>query len=290
MKAGYTLIEMLIVVAIAAVAFTGVALSLGATSRAKLRSSCWTMVAGIRYAYSRAVTAGMTTRLVMDFEKRNFRLEETSGRVVLNREDETGEGLRRQDVEDDEVLEGDAGPAAEPTGLFGEPGFSTGLGGGGQGGAMGGPMGMMGMMGMMGSGQGAEGNGFADMFSGGLQGRLTDPFLASMQDDSPLGGPVGYRRARFAALTGRRGEPRQLEGDTQFVTVFTPHEPAPRTEGRAFVYFFPGGVTEHSIIQLSDGEDKIYSIEIHPLTGRAVIHLEEREPDGELDELQESGE
>ncbi len=103
---GFTLIELMVVVVLIALVMTGVGLSIGATARARLRSSCWTLVAASRYAFSRAVTQGMTTRLVLDFEKRTLHIEETHGRVVLTREDETGEGLRRAGEED----EPDGGP------------------------------------------------------------------------------------------------------------------------------------------------------------------------------------
>ncbi len=74
------------------------------------------------------------------------------------------------------------------------------------------------------------------------------------------------------------------------MVVYTPHAPHPIEEGRAYIYFFPGGVTEHSIIQLSDGDERIYSVEIHPISGRAIIHNEAVEPEEELDDLQEADE
>ena len=92
---GFSFIEMMIVVVIVGLMMGGVSLSIGATSRVKLRTSCWTVMAAVRYAFSRAVTQGTTTRLVLDFEGRALHIEETKGRVVLNREDETGEGLKQ---------------------------------------------------------------------------------------------------------------------------------------------------------------------------------------------------
>jgi hypothetical protein len=47
-------------------------------------------------------------------------------------------------------------------------------------------------------------------------------------------------------------------------------------------------VTEHSIIQVSDGDERTYSIEVHPISGRTEIFNEAIEPEEELDELQES--
>ncbi len=85
---------------------------------------------------------------------------------------------------------------------------------------------------------------------------------------------------------------RKLKGNATFNRVFAPHEPVPREEGKAYVYFFPGGVTEHVFVQLSDGDDdpRIYTVEVHPLNGRADLHNFEFEPEEELDELQEADE
>ncbi|MDJ0763746.1 MAG: prepilin-type N-terminal cleavage/methylation domain-containing protein [Myxococcota bacterium] len=285
---GFSLIEVLVVTIIAAVAVTGVALSLGAMSQSRLRSSCWMIVAAARYAYSHSVTRGMTTRLVMDFEDKTIHLEETSGRVVLNREDETGEGLRR---EDEALFDPDGGPKGRGlldfqmnSSAFGTSSSTGGAGGLQQGMGIGAGLGMG--LGMGGQGEGQEGDMFS-MMANFTSGALSDPFLASMQRGLS-GGSLGYRKPKFSPLGGRRGEKRSLEGDTTFVTVFTPHAPKPQEEGRAFVYFFPGGMTEHAIIQVSDGDERIYSVEIHPMTGRAVIHNEPIEPDGELDDLQEA--
>lgn len=281
-----TLIEMMVVIFIAALIVGGAAFSLGATAQVSLRSSCWTLASAVRFAYSHAVTQGMTTRLVMDFESGTYYLEETGGRVVLNREDETGEGLKREgDLPDgglpaSSLLDSKMNSIGSALGSGGTMG--TGLGGGAAG-LMG-----MGLGGLGTSGTDGEG-GMLSMMEGLSGGRITDPFLAAMQTGFS-GNPAGYRRPKFNALSGRRGEKRELEGNAKFQKVYTPHSPHPIEEGKAFIYFFPGGVTEHSIIQVSDGDERIYSVEIHPITGRAVIHTEEVEPAENLDELQEAEE
>ena len=96
---GVTLIEIMVVILIIAGATIGV-FALSNPSTTNLRSSTWTLVSASRYAYSRAVTQGLTVRIVLDFDKRTIQLQETDGRVVLNREDETGTGLHREGVDD----------------------------------------------------------------------------------------------------------------------------------------------------------------------------------------------
>jgi len=289
---GFSLIEMLIVIIIIGVAVGMVVLGFGATAQAKLRSSCWILAAASRYAYSRAVTQGMTTRLVIDFDSHTIRIEETSGRVVLNREDESGTGLRRGE---EEYLDGDGGVgnATLSTNLdmIGQDigGIGGGMGDLGAAAASGDPLSAMMGLGSASAGTGDVQDPLSMMMSGVGMGALSDPFLASMSSGNAARA-LRYRGARFKPLSGRRGEPRELEGSSVFWRVHTPHEPLPREDGKAYVYYFPGGVTEHSIIQLSDGDERIYSIEIHPLSGRAEVYPFEIEPEEELDDLQEADE
>jgi len=285
---GFTLIELLVVVVIISIAVGVIVVGFGATAQAKLRSSAWTVAAAARYAYSRAVTQGTTTRLVLDFEGRTIHIEETTGRVVLNPDDETGTGMRR---EGDEEYLGDAGVENESfSTTLDSIGQNIGLIGSGMGASSGAGTSATGPLGALGAtGGAATTDPLLGMMSGMALGAPTDPFLAALQGGG-TGRPARYRGASFKPLEGRRGEKRDLEGDTVFLKVFTPHEPLPREDGKAYVYFFPGGTTEHSVIQLSDGDERIYSVEVHPLSGRAVIHREAYEPDVELDALQEAEE
>ena len=283
---------MLVVIIIIVISVGAVVLGFGVSAQAKLRSSAWLVAAASRYAYSRAVTQGVTTRLVLDFDNRTIQIEETEGRVVLNPDDETGTGLRR---EGEEYLDGDGGVgnASLSTSLDMIGQDIGGIGGGfddlGAAAASGDPLSAMMGLGSATGGTGDVQDPLSMMMTGVGMGALSDPFLVSMSTGRP-GKVSRYRGARFAALPGDRGTPRELEGATVFLRVHTPHEPLPREEGKAYVYYFPGGVTEHSIIQLSDGEDRVYSVEIHPLNGRAVIHRFEYEPEFDLDELQEAEE
>ena len=60
--------------------------------------------------------------------------------------------------------------------------------------------------------------------------------------------------------------------------LFVPHEPAPLDEGKGAIHFFPGGLTEHAVLQLSDGTDSVYSVEVHALTGRCRVYPKAFEP------------
>jgi general secretion pathway protein H len=67
-------------------------------------------------------------------------------------------------------------------------------------------------------------------------------------------------------------KPQPVGNGIFLVQVKTPHYPVPVEEGRAALYFFPGGRTERALIQLSDASDTVYTVEIHPLTGKAKVH------------------
>jgi len=281
-QSGLTLIEVMVVTVIVALAMTGVALGVGAITRADLRSSATTLVAASRFAYSRAVTQGLTMRIVLDFSARTIQVQETTGRVVLQRDDESGSGLHRADAPG---LDPDAGaddipaPQMMPTASLDEAGGALGAVGD-----------------QMSAGEMTSGGGdiLSSLMGGMSSGEITDPFLAAMAQGASgdvTGGTAGYRGPQFVPAEGTSGEPRDLAGETGFLKVFSPHERKPREDGKAYIYYFPGGVAEHTIIQLTDGDEEephVYSVEIHPLSGRAEIHDFELEPEENLDDLQEA--
>jgi type II secretory pathway pseudopilin PulG len=279
-----TLIEVMVVILIIALVMGGVALGTGAITRADLRSSASTLVAASRFAYSRAVTQGLTTRVVLDFKARTIQVQETTGRVVLQRDDETGSGLHRADAPG---MDPDAGADDVPP-----PQMMPAQGIEGGGGLLGAVGTQMSSGDMTASGGGLLGG----LLGGASSGQITDPFLAAMAQGASgdvTGGKAGYRGPKFQPAEDASGEPRELAGDTGFLKVFSPHEPRPREDGKAYIYYFPGGVAEHTIIQLTDGDEEephVYSIEIHPLSGRAEIHDFELEPPEDLDKLQEAQE
>ncbi|HEY6878812.1 MAG TPA: prepilin-type N-terminal cleavage/methylation domain-containing protein [Polyangiales bacterium] len=62
------------------------------------------------------------------------------------------------------------------------------------------------------------------------------------------------------------------------------HEAKPKTEGKADLFYFPNGQTQHAVIQLNDRDNIIYSVEIHPLTGRGTIRNTPYEPEVLMDD------
>jgi general secretion pathway protein H len=81
---------------------------------------------------------------------------------------------------------------------------------------------------------------------------------------------VGLGKPRFTpdAAGKRRSAP--LPGVT-ISTVWTARFDEPVTQGRAELYFYPEGRTERAIIHLTDNADNVFSLVVHPLTGRVQI-------------------
>jgi general secretion pathway protein H len=69
-----------------------------------------------------------------------------------------------------------------------------------------------------------------------------------------------------------RYQPSPLGDNIRVTQLLAPHLPAGQTEGRAAIYFFPTGRSEHAIVHLTDGRDRTMSVEIMGLTGRGVVH------------------
>lgn len=211
-----TIIEMMIVVIIVAVAATGLSYGLGALERTQLRSACMKLTAGARYAYNRSIANGTTVRLVLDLEQNTMGFEEAHGRITLAR-------------------------ATDPR--------------------------------------------RAEIAAGGDGGDISgvDPWAAAQARlESTLRPSFGA--SPFQAIEGRRYQARPLGDRITIERLITPHEPEPRERGRGSIYFFPGGQTEHAVVWLSDGADRVFSVEIHPLTGRTRVRDHAWEPDELLDQ------
>src|SRR5690606_10065248 len=90
----------------------------------------------------------------------------------------------------------------------------------------------------------------------------------------------------FAPIQSEGGEDierysaQPLGDGISIVALITPHEQGPRVSGHGSIYFFPSGMTEHAVLQLSRDEGRtVYSVEIHPLTGRGRVYNFAYEPE-----------
>jgi general secretion pathway protein H len=78
----------------------------------------------------------------------------------------------------------------------------------------------------------------------------------------------------FSTETGVRG-PRALGRGLKFREAQAEHDSGPRTTGRVYIYFWPGGQTERASIEVapiaSSSDDDTLTLAIAPLTGKVTI-------------------
>jgi prepilin-type N-terminal cleavage/methylation domain-containing protein len=210
-----TLIEVIVVIVILALAASGLSFSLGALTKANLKSGAARLGSAARFAHNRAIIQGTTVRIAFDLPGNTFSIEEAQGKVALARLDDE---RRKESVDEEgnEVVAVDPWTAAKNR----------------------------------------------------VEEALKPSFGAS--PFAAIASASGKTLSRYQNVSlGRR---------VQIVKLIVPHQPAPLEQGKGAVHFFPGGITEHAVLQLSDGADHVYSVEIHPLTGRSRIYAEAYEP------------
>lgn len=230
-EAGFSLIEIMIVIVLLAIMAGGTTMAIGALTRTRLRSGCMRVVAASRAAYSRAVVHGTSVRILLDFNEHTIGIEEAHGRVTLARRDDERRERRDESEED--------GAAVDPWAA--------------------------------------------------AEARLEQEFQPDL-GRSPFGPVLG---SGGDAL--RNFQARPIGEGVRLVSLVTPHESEARLQGRGAIYFFPGGLGEHAIVQLADARDTVYSVEISALTGRGKVHSEAYEAieimdeDGEDDRVRDPG-
>jgi general secretion pathway protein H len=100
-----------------------------------------------------------------------------------------------------------------------------------------------------------------------------------------LGGlepPPRPKRARFQTFKEAALRSEKSLGGVKLVDVYTPRQPEPYKEGRAYLYFFPDGHTERALIHLKQGDEQ-YSLVVQPLSGRVEVTPGRLEPTSSFD-------
>jgi len=83
--------------------------------------------------------------------------------------------------------------------------------------------------------------------------------------------PFMPKRAKFDSFRETAVKPVTLKSGVVMADIYTPRLLKPLAEGKGYIYFFPMGMTEAATIHLSDGKDAVYSLIVHPLTGRVTV-------------------
>lgn len=99
----------------------------------------------------------------------------------------------------------------------------------------------------------------------------------------------GDGRSEVTIAPADRFLPRPLDG-VMLNLLISPHEREARMSGKGYIYFFPSGRAETAIVQLTNEDDIVYSVQIDALTGRAEIFSYARdESDLEALEIRDPG-
>lgn len=230
-SAGFTLVEMMIVVAIIGLMLGAAVLTIRNVARSELRSAASRTAATLRFAFDRATMTGDTLRLGLDLDKGELWLEASKDRAALRtgREQHHAAGSADDDPQPEKKKKAPMLP------------FGLGLGG-------------------------AEGEGEGEGDEGGLMGFDSEEFKKQYERDLA---PVERPKARFMPVKGKR---LKLSKAIAIDAVVTPRLVEPVTDGKAYVYFFPGGHAEPAIVYFTDSSEEVYSVALHPLTGRAKVH------------------
>ena len=205
----FTLIEVMLVIAVIGLVMMGATTGLGALTRSNLRAASMKVVSASRFAYNRAVTQGNTTRVHFDFERNTMSVQESTGGVLLDRDEEA-----ELDAVD---------PWAQ------------------------------------------------------AKARLETP-------NDPIQAPSRFGPIKKEGVQLKKFDPQPIGDGIKVVKIITPRAERTETDLEGAIHFFPGGMTEHTVVHLSDRSEHVFAIEIHPLTGHAEIHNYAYEPEEVLDD------
>lgn len=222
---GFTLVEVLLVVALMAIMSAMVVSGSGMLSGTRMRSAGALIMSSVRLAMTRANSIGRPVRLVFDLDAGRMMMEETRGRMLRVTNHDEGAKAGAQAATEAEQL------AAE----------------------------------------------------------YARDIVQGPRAPEPMFSPV----ASFSADADDPALGRELGKDIRFVQVQTEHDAEPRVEGRAYLYFWPGGGTERAAIQITRPGDHLgLTVLVSALTGRAKmergrVELEEARRDNDFQEREE---
>ncbi len=276
---GMTLIEVLIVLAIAGLVVGSVIGGLGASRQAEVTRATNQMANTVRFAFNKARVTGSYYRLLINLDDGAFSMQRGDDRMYLPATDRYGrvvtvdpsrvkereERDRRAEenynrslqarvlaaVRGPSAVRNAATPIGQPPGAqavppAAKPGAPAQPGVPAKPGAPAQP--------------GAPGAKPADMYAVAPKQvpRRKPPIFGAFDDDNSL---------------SELKKPFKLPKQIKVVSVQTVDDPKPVLKGEASIYFFPQGHTQRAHIQVEDLEhpDNAFTIVIHPLTGRVEV-------------------
>lgn len=290
---GMTLIETLIVMAIAALLIGAALTGLGATRQAEVARATNQLANTIRFAYNKARVTGTHYRLLIDLDKGQFSLQRGDSAMYLPATDRYGRQLVidpsrvKEREERDKRAEENYNRSLQARVLDAVKGAPVGMGPGGA---------PIGAKPGMSPGAGAPGQPGQPAKAGATPGQPAKPGTTPPSSSTPLdqyaAQPKKVPRQKPPlwgsfqddnSLSELR-KPFKFPAEVKVVAVRTADDLKPITKGEASIYFFPQGHTQmaHIHVQAADNPEDKYTIVVRPLTGRVEIqegHLDMALPD-----------
>lgn len=98
-EAGFSLIEIMVVLTIISVVMGGTIIGFRSLLKSELRSTASKLAAAIRYSYDRAISTGAYYRLHVNLDDQTYQLERSETRVLLWESEESGRRGRGLDLD-----------------------------------------------------------------------------------------------------------------------------------------------------------------------------------------------
>jgi general secretion pathway protein H len=236
---GFTLIEVMVVLLIIGIIMTLGVRGFSVISKSNLREGSAHLAGAIRFLFDRASVTGKHHRLVIDLTEGRYWAEVSDDKFYAPNQAESEADKQKREAKEDAADEEARKKLEKKQLLYGGGSSST-------------------------SGSSS---------SAGAS-------VASSFDISKLEvGDFRPKRARFAAFKETALKPVSLNKKLRIKSVYTPRLTEPVTSGRAYIYFYPLGQTEPAVITLTDPTgQRVFSLVVHPITGRVRIYNTEVQP------------
>lgn len=245
---GFSLIEMLVVLAVMGMLFGAMFMGFGSANQAQIVRTTNQMANTIRFAFNKSRVSGEYYRLHINLDQGTLSLQRGSDRMYTPATDRDGRPVVFDERKVKERAERDKRAEEAYNRSLQAAVFSGGAAGAAQ-------------AGDSVSGKDAAKETNLNPYGGAAKKvpRRKPPLFSGFDDENSLKG--------FS-------EPIKLPEGVKVVSVRTADDPKPITKGDASIYFFPQGRTQLAHVQLEekrkDGSNK-FTIIVQPLTGRVEI-------------------
>jgi hypothetical protein len=226
-----TLIEIMVVLLVITLVVGALAVGYNRLPATALKSEAVHVASALRAAYDGATASGAYHRMVLDLDEGTYRVERCEGKLQVRRARDVNEEMDRikDEAEKAARIAQDAENAAKNAAA-----------GGGQ----------------------ATPPGYLS----------PDQLLLGIQATaSPsIGGAGGQSGAHCEPMRGEIGKPQKLGGHPRvaFSRVWVGHLEEPVQRGQVTITFMPLGTVEKAVIELSTDPENLFSIGVHPISGR----------------------